>query len=271
MGKIILDSIYVPCSDEVRTLRVYLPQDYSDNSEQYKVLYIHDGQNVFEDKDATFGRSWRMKSYLNNNEINHLHENIVVVALDNSETRRYNEYSPWVCEKPKSNFKENEVYGGNGEEYGRFFAQDLRQYINKKYNVRNDFESTGICGSSMGGFITAYIAAKYSDIYSGVGVFSIASWFAEKEFLKYMRSSKNSGNQKIYIQVGDNETSDINNPYMKQWYVENSRNYYNVLKLLNNNGMGDINKNIKMQVNIGEKHNEEAWGNHIGEFLKFWI
>ena len=262
MGKIIVEEINVTCSDEIRKLRIYLPDSYEiEKEKEYPVIYMQDGQNVFTNETATYGYAWQVKNILENYEKKG--KECIVVALDCSEENRYNEYSPWVCEKPKSDFEEGKIYGGNGKRYGEFFNDTLKSNIEKKYRVTKNREKCAIAGSSMGGFISAYICEKYPEEYGVAGIFSIASWFAEKAFLE---SKAKDNNQKIFIYVGTEEFSDKKNPVMNQTYIDNTINYYN--KIL---GTGINLKNIKISIRAGEEHCEKAWEKAFSEFLKFFF
>lgn len=180
MGKIIIKSISIPYINEKRTIRIYLPNNYDKDEKFYPVVYMHDGQNVFTDETASYNTSWNVKKVLEELEKNGLA--YIVVALDNSSNYRYEEYSPWVCEKPKSNFKDGRVYGGMGSEYAKFFVDVLMPLIEKEFRVKKGMENTSLCGSSMGGFITAYMGCKYPDIFGQIGFFLLLRGLLKKHY-----------------------------------------------------------------------------------------
>ncbi|MFP3359719.1 alpha/beta hydrolase-fold protein, partial [Planococcus sp. SIMBA_143] len=81
---------WIPVFNEERTVRIYLPDTYEQTNQDYPALYMHDGQNVFEDKDAVGGRSLRLKDYLEQN-----HDQVIVIAID-SGANRMEEYRLWA-------------------------------------------------------------------------------------------------------------------------------------------------------------------------------
>lgn len=262
MGTIEKHKINVKCSNEDRILRIYLPDSYYFNQEKYyPVLYMQDGQNIFTDETATYGTSWNLKKILEEREQNEGKE-IIVVALDNSSSNRYNEYSPWYCTKPKSNFDLNVSYGGKGDAYSAFFVEQLIPFVENKYRIIQTPDSRSIAGSSMGAFISAYIAEKYQEMFEYVGVFSIASWFAENDFINYMLNHKKTVDQYFYVYVGTEETSDENNLYMNQLYLDNTLDYYQTLIR-----KGCFSDHIRLRVQAYEKHNENSWKKYIVDFL----
>ena len=111
MGTIQLHNTFGTLLEADRKIRVYLPKGYNENLDRsYPVLYMHDGQNVFTHDTATYGHSWGMKDTLDS-----MKAQIILVAIDNSKEHRYDEYSPWLCELPKTTFPMGFVYGGSGK------------------------------------------------------------------------------------------------------------------------------------------------------------
>lgn len=167
---VIIDSTDFPMPQLNRTRRVwvYLPPDYATSGKDYPVLYMHDGQNVF-DAATAFSGEWEVDETLNA-----LHANgdsgIIVVAVDNGGANRINEYSPWV----------NPQYGGGeGEQYIDFLVETLKPYIDSSYRTKPDRMHTGIMGSSLGGLISFYAGLAHPEVYGKVGVFSPSFWFSD--------------------------------------------------------------------------------------------
>lgn len=161
----------IPQLGRTRRIWLYLPPDYHTSTKTYPVLYMHDGQNVF-DAATSFAGEWGVDETLDS-----LHAlgdwGAIVVAVDHGQQRRFDEYSPWV----------NARYGGGeGDEYMDFLANTLKPYIDRHYRTRPDRLSTGIAGSSMGGLISLYAALKYPHVFGRAGVFSPAFWFAPSIF-----------------------------------------------------------------------------------------
>ncbi len=185
---------YIPQLNRERRVWVYLPPDYSSAPEKhYPVLYMHDGQNIF-DAATSFSGEWEVDETLND-----LFEagdyGCIVVAIDNGGQYRLDEYSPWV----------NTQYGGGqGDEYMQFIINTLKPDIDSNYRTRTERDYTGIMGSSMGGLISMYGGMEYSTVFSKIGSFSPAYWFAD-ESIPHAENSSPTGEMKIYSIIGEPE------------------------------------------------------------------
>lgn len=258
MAHLDIFKVDIPQLRTKRTVRVLLPDDYDVNdSKCYPVLYMHDGQNLFDDSTATYGTSWGIKD-------SNKGRNFIIVGVDCSETRRLIEYSPWVNFQASLKFGKFKFFGGKGFEYAEFFANDLRNLINQKYRTLSDFDNTFIAGSSMGAFISLVIMARYPDIYSCVGCFSLASWAAEKNFLKLVYESELCNNERFFIYVGTDETSNEKYKSFQKLYLDCSDRFYRVLR------DKDIKShNIRYIIGDGKTHCEACWKEYVPAFLDF--
>ena len=168
---ILTDSFYMPQLNRYRRIWLYLPLDYNSTTHDYPVLYMHDGQNVFDDLTSFIGE-WEVDETLND-----LHAagdpGIIVVAIDNGQNLRIDEYTPWY----------NATYGGgDGALYIDFIIDDLMPYINANYRTLTEPENTGIMGSSLGGLISTYAGIEHQDVFGKVGAFSPAYWINPEAF-----------------------------------------------------------------------------------------
>lgn len=169
---IIATDFYIPQLDRTRRIWIYLPNDYNTETKNYPVLYMHDGQNLF-DAATAFAGEWEIDETLHDLQAMQGDYGAIVVGIDNGGSLRLDEYSPWV----------NPSYGGgDGDEYVDFLVQTLKPYIDANYRSLTDREHTGIAGSSMGGLISLYAALQYQDIFGKVGVFSPSLWFSDSVF-----------------------------------------------------------------------------------------
>ncbi|MEN0006467.1 MAG: alpha/beta hydrolase-fold protein [Bacteroidota bacterium] len=186
---------YMPQLDRNRKVWIYLPPNYYTSDLTYPVLYMHDGQNVF-DASTSFSGEWEVDESLND-----LFENgdngAIVVAIDNGGANRLNEYSPWV----------NSTYGGGqGDEYIDFIVETLKPHIDANYRTNPDRESTGIAGSSMGGLISMYALIEHQDVFSKAGIFSPAFWFAPEAY-SHVSSIGKEADVRIYFVAGQSESA----------------------------------------------------------------
>jgi metallo-beta-lactamase class B len=157
----------MPQLGRARRVWIYLPPDYATSKRRYPVLYMHDGQNVF-DAATSFAGEWGVDEALDS-LIARGDSGVIVVATDHGGAKRFDEYSPW----------KNERYGGGeGDGYVEFIVKTLKPHIDQRYRTRPDARNTAIAGSSMGGLISLYAALKYPNVFGKAGVFSPALWIA---------------------------------------------------------------------------------------------
>ncbi|MEZ4773069.1 MAG: alpha/beta hydrolase-fold protein [Bacteroidia bacterium] len=191
---ILSDNVYMPQLNRYRRVWVYVPPDYALNSRTYPVLYMHDGQNVF-DSYTSFSGEWKVDETLNDLYASG-DSGIIVVAVDNGGGARLDEYSPWV----------NPSYGGGqGDLYVDFLINTLKPHIDSLYRTRPGRESTGIMGSSMGGLISTYAGIKFQQTFSKVGAFSSAYWFAGAKAYQHITSTGKQADMRIYQLIGNQE------------------------------------------------------------------
>lgn len=176
-----------------RKIRVYLPPDYQDSLRHYSVLYMHDGQNLFDDATSYAGE-WGIDEALNK-----LHEekdfSLIVVGIDNGLDKRMNELGPW----DHSKFGKSEA-----DEYLSFIVHEVKPYIDSHYRTQPDSGSTGIMGSSMGGLISHYAAFKYPEVFSKIGIFSPSYWYSEKVY-EFSDISKLNEAHRLFFMTGAKE------------------------------------------------------------------
>lgn len=170
---IVMDNdFFIPQLNRTRRIWLYLPPDYETSAKRYPVLYMHDGQNLF-DLYTSFAGEWEVDETLNSLFANGK-EVPIVVGIDNGGSNRIAEYTPWP----------NQQYGGgDGDLYAEFIAETLKPYIDQNYRTKPEREYTGVMGSSLGGLISHYIGLKYQDVFSKSGVFSPSFWFSDSSYI----------------------------------------------------------------------------------------
>jgi len=196
--RVISTAFQMPQLSRTRRVWVYLPNDYTTaTAKRYPVLYIHDGQNVF-DACTSFSGEWGVDETLSQLQQQGLDATgSIVVAVDNGGADRLNELSPW----------NNPQYGGGqGDQYVDFLVQTLKPAIDQQYRTLTGREYTGIVGSSMGGLISTYAALKYPQVYGRVGVFSPAFWFAQQPLFQYLRQHPANPATRFYFVSGTQES-----------------------------------------------------------------
>ncbi|MET0397721.1 MAG: alpha/beta hydrolase-fold protein [Longimicrobiaceae bacterium] len=192
----VLDTAFaMPELGRSRRVWVYLPPGYAASGRRYPVLYMHDGQNVF-DAATAFAGEWGVDESLDS-----LHAlgdpGAIVVAVDHGGERRLDEYSPWV--HPRHG-------GGQGDEYADFLVHTLKPYVDRRFRTRPDRAGTAVAGSSMGGLVSLYAALRHPEVFGRAAVFSPSLWFAADSVLALARrSGPPRPGTRIYLVTGARE------------------------------------------------------------------
>lgn len=194
---IVTDSFYMSEFDRFRRIWIYLPPDYPETNYSYPVLYMHDGQNVF-DNLTSFVGEWEVDETLNA-----LHAEgdpgIIVVAIDHGVDLRIEELTPW---------SNAEYGGGDGSIYINFIINQLKPFIDSNYRTLPDRENTGIMGSSLGGLISIYAGIEHQDVFGMVGAFSPAYWINPESY-GHVSSIGKEEDMRFYQVAGTLEGTDM--------------------------------------------------------------
>jgi predicted alpha/beta superfamily hydrolase len=192
------DDFYLEFINRERRIWIYLPPDYETSQKSYKVLYMQDGQNLF-DVSTSFAGEWEVDETLNR-LFDEGDEGCIVVGIDNGGEYRVDEYTPWG----------NILYGGGaGEEYLISILNSLKPYVDQNYRTKPGRNHTGIMGSSLGGLISMYGGLKYDSIFSRIGSFSTSYWFAKEEAIAFVQDDPHQVPMRIYSIAGASENGNI--------------------------------------------------------------
>jgi alpha-glucosidase len=178
-----------------RKIWVYLPPDYANSTKKYPVIYMHDGQNLF-DNAISFSGEWKVDETLDAMH-NQGKKVAIVIGIENEGSQRINEYSPWF----------NSQYGGgDGEAYISFIKNTLKPFVDSTYRTFTEPDQTAIGGSSMGGLISFYAALKYPETFGKSAVFS-PSFPIFNQAYPFASSVSFSSNSRMYLLAGGSEAS----------------------------------------------------------------
>ncbi len=231
-------AFFIPQLNRYRRIWIYLPPDYYSGSDAYPVLYMHDGQNLFDDKTA-FAGEWQVdetlnRFYLDGKKIP------IVIGIDNGGSRRIDELTPWV----------NPQYGGGeGKLYTRFIVETLKPYVDSAFRTLLDRKHTAIMGSSLGGLLSFYAALNYQDVFGMAGIFSPSFWFSDSVW-RFVRMHPAKQQVRLYLLCGGNESAEM---------VPDMMTMKDSLE-----AVGFLNKNIFSKVVPGGQHNEKLWQEAFG-------
>ncbi len=185
---------FMPQLNRSRRILIYLPPDYETTQKRYPVLYMHDGQNLFDVATSFDGESeWEVDESLNQLHAQGDH-GCIVVGIDNGEALRIDELAPWL------NADYNE--GGEGGQYVDFIVETLKPYVDANYRSLPGRDFTGIMGSSLGGLISQYGIIQHQDVFSKAGIFSPAFWFNDPEIFDHSANTPKTQAMKIHLLAG---------------------------------------------------------------------
>lgn len=246
---IVDSSFYIPQLNRYRRVWIYLPASYASSGKKYPVLYMQDGQNVF-DKATSFSGEWGVDEALDSLE--NTYAETIVVAVDNGGQHRLNEYAPYNMLIRNNN--DSVQINAEGDKYLSFLVNTLRPYINKNYRTKKCRRYTSIAGSSMGGLISFYAMLKYPKVYGAAGIFSPSFWVAPKlENLMIEKGKKVKG--KMYFYAGKEEGKEMVTDMLAFLNVMNKYSKASITTVIRTDG----------------KHNEATWQQEFPLFYRWLV
>lgn len=241
----ILPDVVSPELGNRRDILVYLPASYERSDRSYPVIYMHDGQNLF-DARTSFAGDWGVDVAMA--RAPRAGRRAIVVGIPNMGTDRMREYSP---------FDDKDHGGGAGDLYLDFIVQTLKPMIDARYRTRPDAAGTGILGSSLGGLISLYAFFRRPGQFGFAGVMSPALWFADRAIFHIAKAAGHVGG-KLYLDVGTREGAGT---------LANAREMRDVL-VANGYVLGN---DLMWVEEEGGMHNEAAWGRRLRKALPFLV
>lgn len=229
-----------------RDVLVYLPPGYEQSgARRYPVLYLHDGQNVF-DKATSVGEEWRVdetaQGLIEAGQI----EPLIIVAVYNTGEHRIDEYAPTASDKG----------GGRADQYGRMLIEELKPFIDATYRTLPSAASTGIGGSSLGALLTMHLGLRYATAFSRLAVHSPSVWWDDKVILKEVAALPQKLPFRIWLDAGTGEGEET---------IANTRALRDALVAKGWVVDGDL-RYVEAE---GGQHNEASWASRVAETLKF--
>ncbi len=233
-----------------RDIRVYFPAGEG----PFPVLYLHDGEVAFRLDTPEGWESLEIDKAIGQKRL------IVVAIAALQWQERTKEYSPfpWNHEAAKW-LKEGEE---KGEAYLRFLVEELVPYIESRYPASKKREERFMMGCSLGAQISVYASARYPDLFSRIGCFSLASWGNEEAFLSYLDEHRPRLDTSYFIRVGTEEGIPRDLLSYGTCYPEKSGN---LLRKLQEIGIEDID----FRTNEGRRHKTIEWSKDMPAFLGF--
>jgi len=232
-------------------LIVYTPPKYDEEDRSYPVLYLQDGQNLFDPATAFGGEDWAVHTTADRLIGEGAIEPLIVVGIGNAGEFRIDEYTPSKDRHLGS--------GGKGWRYGRMLVDDLKTFVDAEYRTMQDTDHTGIGGSSLGGLVSLYIGLHHPAVFGKLGIMSPSVWWGNRSIVDTVLSIDVTRHSRIWLDIGTNEGS---NP---QRILEDTRLLRNALV---KKGWRD-GDNLCFVEAEGAAHNEAAWRDRVDPMLRF--
>ena len=249
------DFIYTP-KGKNRPLHIYLPDDYGESGERYPVTYFFDGHNLFFDSDATYGKCWGLKEYLD-----HWDKKMIVVGIEcgHEGNERLSEYLPYRA--APGFFRQFKPLGQATMDW---IVGEVKPFIDREYRTLPGRECTGIAGSSMGGLMALYAGVRYNRWFSKAGCVSSAIGFCIRPVHRDLREADMSPDTRIFLSWGTREAHGLTNPDRED---RSSRTYRW------NKQAADIARThgtqVRLYCQVGGGHCEADWEKQLPEMLPF--
>ncbi|MCD8078361.1 MAG: alpha/beta hydrolase [Lachnospiraceae bacterium] len=247
---LIQEEITIPVlsGETPRRLFIWLPEEAEESGDRYPVLYMFDGHNVFLDETATYGRSWRMQEYLEEQALPLI---VVGVECNHEGNRRLEEYSPFDARM-----------NGIGRLHGQgnltmdWIVDELKPAIDAHFPTQPEREHTAIAGSSMGGLMALFAVTAYNYTFSRAAALSPSIWVAPNKLVEGIKNCPIEKNTRVYMDYGTRELGNHNRQRML-------RGLERVHRTL-------LEKDVAacMRIVPGGTHSEASWERQVPIFLR---
>jgi len=236
--------------DNDRDITIYLPPGYNDRDDvRYPVLYMHDGQNLFEGERAFIpGQHWRLGEAADEAIGSRSARPMIIVGIDNTGASRIDEYTP--TNDPARHG------GGKANDYGRMIIEELKPVIDAKYRTLPDAPNTSLGGSSLGGLATLHLGLTHPDVFGSLAVMSPSVWWHDRAILSDVESFASPQRPRIWLDMGGREG------------VEGLNDARSLRDLLRRKGWRD-GEDFNYFEDRRADHSERAWAKRAPSVLEF--
>jgi len=238
-----------------RMLRVWLPPGYDDanNAQRYPVLYLNDGQNLFDRSTAFAGVEWQVDETADRLIREGVVAPMIVVGIDNAQDERIREYVPYLTLSPP-------ILRPLGKRYPGFLAREVMPFVQQRYRTAKGPEHTGLGGSSLGGLITHYTALAMPGVFGRLLIESPSLYISNRQILRESRRFR-EWPARVFLGVGDKETGNEDKNFE---IVDDVRD---LAEILRRSGLHE--QRLRMKIDEDAGHNEGAWAARFPEALAF--
>jgi predicted alpha/beta superfamily hydrolase len=231
-----------------RDLIVYLPPGYDGQPQHsFPVLYLHDGQNLFDRATAFGGQDWNVHGAADHLIHAGAVAPLIIVGIYNTGKSRIHEYTPTKAPK---------LGGGRADRYAKFLLQEVMPFIHQEYHADTSPSTIGIGGSSLGGLVSLYFGLKYPQTFGKIAALSPSVWWHQRVMHRFATAATPQPRPHIWLDIGTREGPRI---------VQDVEQFRDILSKKGWREGADLHYE---RVEGGE-HNEAAWSQRIGRVLEF--
>jgi enterochelin esterase-like enzyme len=232
-----------------RDLIVYLPPGYDEQEQRrFPLLYLHDGQNLFDGATSFIpGMDWHVGQTADELIRSGVVEPLIIVGIYNAGKARVREYTPTRVPR---------LGGGRADRYAKFLLEEVRPFVLGNYRAMSAAEHTGIGGSSLGGLVSLYLGLRLPNSFGKIAALSPSVWWNQRVLHRFAAAAPVQPLPRIWLDIGTREGARI---------VEDVERFRDVL----------IEKGWRLSRDLhyervdGAEHNEAAWAQRVGPFLRF--
>ena len=263
-----------------RKIEVWLPENYT-TTKKYNVLYMHDGQMLFDAETTWNKQAWEVDETIGNLLKENKIKDLIVVGIWNGEATRHMDYFPQKPFESLSKSQQDSIFEANrnngqkvftthklnSDNYLKFLVTEVKPLVDKKYSVYTDAQHTFVAGSSMGGLISMYALCEYPKVFGGAicmsthwpGIFKVDGNPIPKAFFDYMsKKLPDPKNHKIYFDYGTETLDALYQTLQPKADIILKQKGYNA-------------KNWLTKKFIGDDHSEKSWGNRFAIPIEFML
>ncbi len=224
-----------------RDIIIWLPPSYHFSNKSYPVLYMQDGQNLFNPNTSFIGYDWKADEVVSKLILENLIEEIIIVGIYNTKDR----------------LEEYNYFTDKGKKYANFIIRELKPQLDETYRTLTETYSTGIMGSSMGGLISFQLFWNFPHTFGKAACMSNSFWVNDREVFNMVRKINSSGykNNKLYLDCGTEE-KELLPDFLKMVEILQKKNF-------------QLDKNLFHYLDEGGHHSERDWAKRLHVPLLF--
>jgi predicted alpha/beta superfamily hydrolase len=255
-GELRLHEFHSRVFGNTRKLRVWLPSEYDaaqNRNRHYPVLYLNDGQNLFDRATAFAGVEWEVDETADRLIREKAISPLMVVGIDNAQTERMKEYLPYRSFQPP-------ILRPRGRLYPEFLIREVMPFVCERYRIAPGLENIGLGGSSLGALISLYVVIQHPGIFGRLLLESPSLYISQRRILKASRGCR-QWPEKIYIGIG---TREAGREEKDRQVVDDVRELERILR-----GQGVDDQRLLVRIDEGATHNEREWARRFPAALTF--